>query len=114
MRSRLWPTMCLLALLAGAWGCGVSAAQTADQQSPPAVPVLPGAAAPAPGSLEAYLKDRPACTRVANGCETCVRDASGHARCSTPGIACQPGQWACNGDSARATDSRPREETPGP
>jgi hypothetical protein len=54
--------------------------------------------APAPSpeeqaNLQSFAAAHPACAEWSDGCAVCKRDDAVH--CSTPGIACQPGQIAC-------------------
>jgi hypothetical protein len=46
-------------------------------------------------TLESFGAKNPACAEWSDGCVICRRDAAGVARCSTPGIACQPKDVAC-------------------
>ncbi len=46
--------------------------------------------APAVVSVLAYGAANPACLEWSDGCVTCVRG-----KCSTPGVACQPGEILC-------------------
>ena len=42
-------------------------------------------------AVQAYGAANPACSEWSDGCVVCVRGG----KCSTPGIACQPGEIAC-------------------
>lgn len=46
-------------------------------------------------SLPAWGESRRDCLEWRNGCQTCARDPQGAAACSTPGIACTPGEPVC-------------------
>jgi hypothetical protein len=48
---------------------------------------------PFPGVL-AFGDRNPSCREWSDGCVICLRGADG-SHCSTPGIACQPGQLRC-------------------
>jgi len=92
---------------------GVSALASAPPAAAQAFPVpeLPPSgttAAPAPGTLADSLARHPQCRERTNGCEMCIRDASGGVGCSTPGIACQPQRWRC------VTDAEGQAERPSP
>ncbi|MFM9849348.1 MAG: hypothetical protein ACKVP3_19565 [Hyphomicrobiaceae bacterium] len=71
-------------------------------------PVVPVQATPVPNGLTEFAGANPQCTEMTNGCEVCVRDASGKIECSTPGIACQPAAWQCKKGSGPADDSAKR------
>ncbi|MBS0243070.1 MAG: hypothetical protein JSS20_12900 [Proteobacteria bacterium] len=82
----------------------------ADLAQPLPVPDLaPGAPAsrPEPGTLAAEIERSPTCQHLSNGCEICKADEPGKLSCSTPGIACQPRAWQCDGIMV------PREMEPG-
>jgi hypothetical protein len=46
-------------------------------------------------SLQGFGVQNPLCREWSDGCAVCLRDEKGAPRCSTPGIACQPGPIAC-------------------
>ena len=46
-------------------------------------------------SLKGFGAANPTCLEWNDGCATCLRDVSGAAHCSTPGIACQPTELLC-------------------
>ena len=46
-------------------------------------------------TLQQFGARNPACLEWNDGCSTCKRDDKGPARCSTPGIACQPAELVC-------------------
>jgi len=50
---------------------------------------------PEPASMEGFGKVNPTCLEWSDGCAVCRRDEAGQDRCSTPGIACQPGEVVC-------------------
>lgn len=68
---------------------GVSTPVLADEPRTP--PLKP----PMMLSLPAWGEARRDCLEWRNGCQTCARDAQGLAACSTPGIACTPGEPVC-------------------
>jgi len=51
-------------------------------------------ASPEEISLQGYAIATPRCAEWSDGCAICARENSA-ARCSTPGIACQPGPIVC-------------------
>ncbi|HLH51204.1 MAG TPA: hypothetical protein VKV96_17835 [Roseiarcus sp.] len=51
-------------------------------------------------SLEAYAAAAPRCVEWSDGCAICLRDGAA-ARCSTPGIACQPSPIVCRAESGK-------------
>lgn len=46
-------------------------------------------------SLPAWGEAKRECLEWRDGCQTCTRDPQGRAACSTPGIACTPGEPVC-------------------
>ena len=48
-----------------------------------------------PGTLAEAMSREPACRERTNGCEVCIAAGTAVARCSLPGIACQPEGWRC-------------------
>jgi hypothetical protein len=48
-----------------------------------------------PVSIQGYGSQNTSCLEWTNGCVLCSNGADGHARCSTPGIACQPAGITC-------------------
>ena len=58
------------------------------------------ASVPRDASAESVLARDQGCREASNSCEVCVRTPQGEARCSTPGIACQPATWRCSSDRA--------------
>ena len=102
MRQRILARAMAIAL---AGGLVLAPAPPVAAQALP-VPELPSPspiAAPAPGTLADSLARHPRCRERTNGCELCIRDASGGVGCSTPGIACQPERWRCVTDAEGQT-----------
>lgn len=50
---------------------------------------------PAAVSVLAYGAANPSCLEWSDGCVTCAREGAGDKKCSTPGVACQPGETLC-------------------
>ena len=63
-----------------------AAAQSAEPASPAAAEQM---------TLQEFGAKNPACVEWNDACSTCKRDDKGVARCSTPGIACQPTAPVC-------------------
>ena len=76
--------------------------------APQAAPPLPAPTAPppstaspdvltesAPNAFIDFLARDPDCREATNLCQVCKLGPDGPARCSTPGIACQPAHWRC-------------------
>lgn len=84
------------------------ASARAQLPSPPKSPdsTLPAAA----DSIATYVARNPGCHEITNGCQVCVRTATNEARCSTPGIACQPSGWRCG--SVEPATADPAERLP--
>jgi hypothetical protein len=60
----------------------------------PALCDAPKAEAMPSGPVMAYGDHHATCLEWSDGCVVCAREADGP-HCSTPGIACQPGETAC-------------------
>jgi len=60
----------------------------------PALCDAPKAEAMPSGPVMAYGDSHAACLEWGDGCVVCAREVDGP-HCSTPGIACQPGETAC-------------------
>jgi hypothetical protein len=66
---------------------GLSTSARCDAPKPEALP--------AAVSVLAYGEKNPACLEWSDGCVTCARGAGDAKSCSTPGVACQPGDIVC-------------------
>ncbi len=78
----------------------------------PAMPPVDEHRPIAPDSLAAYLGANRECREISDGCQICVRANGEMARCSLPGIACQPTGWQCNLPAIPKSDAA--EPTPTP
>ena len=56
-------------------------------------------------TLQKFGRDMAACMEWSDGCSLCIRLAAGEGKCSTPGIACQPGPVTCRVE-------KPKSEAP--
>ncbi len=52
-------------------------------------------------SLQGFAAQNPLCDEWSDACVVCKRDEKDTPRCSTPGIACQPGPIVCRREKAR-------------
>jgi hypothetical protein len=71
---------------------------SAEQPSAPPAPVPPpppGKTSPPDISMEAYGTSNPQCLEWTDSCQICARDDQNRNACSTPGIACLPGDISC-------------------
>jgi hypothetical protein len=114
--------------IAGALGLAGALPALGQTSSPPVAPVesSPPVAAAPPVSVEAESASMFAwgdshrdCAEWTNLCQVCLRDATGEAQCSTPGIACTPGAPICRRTVAEAAKPpvgpappKPAEPTP--
>lgn len=71
--------------------CAVSASADEPQPLPRPAP-LP---MPPPVSMQAYGDDNADCLEWTDSCTICRRGDDAEIACSTPGIACQPGEIIC-------------------
>jgi hypothetical protein len=62
---------------------------SADEPRPSPLPKPP------PVSMQAYGDHNADCLEWTNSCLTCRREEDAEIACSTPGIACQPGEISC-------------------
>jgi hypothetical protein len=69
-----------------------------DQSEPAPIPPPPGKKSPPDVSMEAYGTSNPQCLEWTDSCQTCARDSQNQAACSTPGIACLPGEVSCKAE----------------
>jgi hypothetical protein len=78
-----------------------------DQVSPPGPPASsepaplpppPGKKSPPDISMEAYGTSNPQCVEWTDSCQICARDSQNQTACSTPGIACLPGEISCKSE----------------
>lgn len=98
----------------------VAAASSASRaESPPAVPPQPlplpngveAVPAAEPSELRSFVTAHPECRSFFNGCVICRRLDESRLACSTPGIACHPAPWSCQGDPV-ALPAPPAEPPP--
>jgi len=66
---------------------------SAQADAPKATP-MPPPEAPRQ-TIYSFAGENPDCAEWTNACQTCTRDDKGAPVCSTPGIACTPGQIVC-------------------
>jgi hypothetical protein len=74
--------LAILALLA--FACGPARAEDALRPTPAEQT-----------SMEGFAAAAPLCLEWSDGCAVCARDGANAAHCSTPGVACQPGEIVC-------------------
>ena len=86
--NRTRPSRLRTCFLAAVIGVQALAPALADEAMTPRL--RPGK----PLSIQAYGTQNPSCLEWTDGCVLCVSEA-GHARCSMPGIACQPAGLTC-------------------
>jgi hypothetical protein len=98
--------LCVSALIAAT---PLAAQDKPDQMSPPSAPAssepapvapppLPGKKSPPDISMEAYGTSNPQCMEWTDSCQICARDSQNQTACSTPGIACLPGEISCKSE----------------
>jgi hypothetical protein len=66
-----------------------------EASEPAPVPPPPGKPSPPDVSMEAFGVANPDCLEWTDMCQVCARDAENNFACSTPGIACLPGEASC-------------------
>jgi hypothetical protein len=78
--------------------------KTPDQSAPAADPAPveppppPGKKSPPDISMEAFGTSNPQCMEWTDSCQICARDSQNQSACSTPGIACLPGEISCKSE----------------
>jgi hypothetical protein len=70
-------------------------AQASPAAPEPVPPPPPAKTYPPDIPMEAYGTANPDCMEWTDECRTCLRDAQNRIACSTPGIACLPGDISC-------------------
>jgi hypothetical protein len=85
----------LILLVAGAFFALLTTLASAEDAKPGADPASADPARQEQKSLRDFGAENPTCGEWNDGCSTCKRDSSGEIHCSTPGIACQPGDRIC-------------------
>jgi hypothetical protein len=79
MRLGIWRLLTIFALV----GLALPSIAAADSPKPEKLPEAV--------VVQSYGEKNPACLEWSDGCVICVRGG----QCSTPGIACQPGEISC-------------------
>ncbi|WP_158812642.1 hypothetical protein [Methylocapsa sp. S129] len=85
-------TFVRLGVAAFGFAASLSLADADEAVAPPAsAPPISNEAV----TLQGFGMQNPLCREWSDGCAICLRDEKGAARCSTPGIACQPTPIVC-------------------
>lgn len=88
---------CLMAMMLVTAGViGAAAAESTDEPLSVPADTLP---AKEFNALMTFVAANPECQSFADGCQICRRLTAHQIACSTPGIACHKGEWACQTQS---------------
>lgn len=104
MRGRIARRAGLLALLVA-----VASGAVLAQNGPGEVLPVPADTLPAHefNALMTFVAANPGCQSFSDGCQICRRLTGRQLACSTPGIACQKGEWRCQTSAPASSEPSP-------